>query len=125
MKQGAKCPECGETFSKLKNWACPHCKTPLTLVQEKEGQRTKNRYVLTNKPKEEVKPTEVDHFIYGSINIIQTGERAWEVYIALLVQTLFCPNCRRAALWYPDIKKGSLSHKCEKCKHITEYYFRL
>lgn len=125
MKQGVNCPACGESFSKLKKWACPHCQTPLTLVQEKVGQKNVNRYILTRPPKEDTPNRDVDHFVFGTINAVREEEQRWAVYVSLLVQTLYCPNCGRAAIWYPDIRQGNLSHKCDKCKHITVYYFRL
>lgn len=124
MKQGAKCPQCGETFSKLKDWGCPHCKTKLVLVATKVGQRTINQYVLKDPPKPVVVAESNPGFIFGSINAVKLEDKKWAVYVCLRVQKVVCPECSKAALWFPDITNGSLSHKCD-CKAITEYYFRL
>lgn len=124
MKQGANCPQCGGQFSKLKNRKCPHCGVGLTLRSYKEGQKQVNQYVLTEPPKEAVEPITTDGFIFGRLNSVK-GDKEWVVYVSLLVQTLYCPECGRAALWFPDLRGGSVSHKCDKCKTITVYKFKL
>ena len=123
-KQGAKCPSCGGSFSKLKDYKCPHCRVGLTLIQVKEGQTTKNRYVLTNPPVEAIPLPEPDHFIFGNITQEKQGD-IWQVYVSVLVSQLLCPECGTSAFWFPHFKNGHVSHKCHKCKTTTVFYFKL
>lgn len=126
MKQGAKCPQCGGTFTKLNNYKCPLCETPLKLRRIKEGQTTKNVYVLIEQPKPEpVMSRPAITYIFGSVNAIEIENKKWHVYIATLLDALYCPNCKRKVIHNPTIRTGKFDHKCDRCNTITTYFFNI
>lgn len=125
MKQGAKCPKCGGTFTKLKDYACPLCGEALILKRIKEGQTTKNVYALKNvEVKVELPPLPENKWVFGTVKAYQEGE-GWGVYVGVLLPYLTCPECKKKAFFSPTMREGSLSHKCDRCKTVTVYHFKV
>lgn len=123
------CPSCGEGFGRLKKGGyCPHCRAKLELVREKKGAMQVLKYKLINEAPtiKQEEPKDPDIIIdNANILIKKIEDRHWLVLYKLLPQNGVCPNCKFVLFKRPRFLEGGFQDKCDRCKHIIDFEFRI
>jgi uncharacterized paraquat-inducible protein A len=121
----AKCPNCGESFGRLKGGKCPFCEAELIRTRKKEGKLNISRYELARSIAVETKePEEEENLFFQSpgVKIYKTGDKKYTAYFNVYVERVVCPECRLMA-FKPKLMEGEVEHKCNRCKAITMFIF--
>lgn len=125
-----KCPACNEEFEKmLRGGTCPNpeCKAPLKLVEHEDEFGKVVKVAEFRKPRDPY-DGEVERFetIYNRDNIIVEKSNKNNFLVTFLRRMsfnwIYCPGCE-SKMFQNNMVRGSLEHKCHKCKAVTTYKF--
>lgn len=122
------CPVCKvETNKLIQGGFCPNCRAPLSLVKRFDGDKEIEEYVVRrsnagkNGEVEEFKTV----FDDGSVKLEKSNKNNFILTFDRIMSYnwIYCPSCE-SKMFQNNIVKGSLEHKCHKCKSVTTYIFK-
>jgi hypothetical protein len=124
------CPACSTEIDKLERFGlCPNedCKAPLKYVEREDESGKLIKELAFRKARETVTDeTEVFEVVYNRENVkiekSNLGNHIVTYHRQMVFNWIYCPGCE-SKMFQNNILKGSLEHKCHKCKAVTTYIF--
>lgn len=122
------CPVCKTEITKLiQGGYCTNCRAPLSVVKRFDGDKEIEEYVVRrSNAGKNGEPEEFKVVFYdGSVKLEKSNKNNFILTFDRVMNFnwIYCPSCE-SKMFQNNIVRGSLEHKCHKCKAVTTYIFR-